>query len=123
METLSGGAAVDDALDLEQSVDAPHGLKRDWRDHGSVLAAPRIGGDIGELEELPACMRPTECRRDRSLRAASVVKPVVAAVGIGLQDAAEAVKVTLGMRTGPVSRRIVEGRRRRSAAKGRSSRT
>src|SRR5215213_8406677 len=43
---------------------------------------------------------------------------VVAAVGIGLQDAAEAVKVTLGVRTGAVARRIVEGRWRRPAAKG-----
>src|SRR3954447_9404901 len=49
---------------------------------------------------------------------AGVVKSVIAAVGIGLQDAAEAVKVTLGVRTGAVARRIVEGRRRRPAAKG-----
>src|SRR5829696_1474019 len=118
LETLSSGAAVDDALDLEQSVDAPHRFKRDRRDHDGVLAAPRIGGDVGELEELPACMRPTECRRDRALRAAGVVRPVVAAVGIGLEDAAEAVKVTLRVRTGAVARRIVEGRRRRPAAKG-----
>src|SRR5918994_3914788 len=117
LETLNGGAAVDEALDLEQSVDAPHGLKRDRRDHDGVLAAPRIGSDVGELEELPACMRPTECWRDRALRTAGVVKPVVAAVSIGLQDAAEAAKVTLGMGTGAVARRIVEGGWRRPAAK------
>ena len=25
--------------------------------HGSILAAPDVGGDVGEHKELPACMR------------------------------------------------------------------
>jgi hypothetical protein len=41
-----------------------------------VLSAPRIGGDVGELKELPACMRPTQCRRNRALRTAGVGDPV-----------------------------------------------
>src|SRR3954454_16226628 len=97
LETLSGATAIDDALDLEHSVDAPYRFKRHRRDHAGFFAAAGIGGDVGELEEVPACMRPAECRRDRSLGTAGVVKPVVTAVGIGLQDTAEAAQVTLGM--------------------------
>ena len=55
-QTLFGAQAVDGALDVEQHVDALDGLQRDRRDRRRVLAAPGIGGDIGQLEELPPGM-------------------------------------------------------------------
>jgi len=37
-------------------------LQCDRRDRRGVLAAPRIGGDIGQLEELPPGMGPSTAR-------------------------------------------------------------
>jgi hypothetical protein len=52
------GKAIDAALDVEQNINTPDRLQCDRRDHCDVLAASRIGRDIGQLEELPpATMR------------------------------------------------------------------
>jgi hypothetical protein len=59
-KTLFGALAVDTAFDIEQGVDALDRFERDWRDHRRALAAPGIGRDIRQLEELSAGMRPTE---------------------------------------------------------------
>jgi hypothetical protein len=61
--------AVDAAFDIEQGVDALDRFESDWRDRRRLLAAPGIGRDIRQLEELPAGMRPTEGGGDRPLRA------------------------------------------------------
>ena len=57
---------------------------------GGVLAAPGVGGDVGQLEELPPGVRPAQRRRDRPCGARRIVERVVAAIGVGLQDAGEA---------------------------------
>ena len=63
-QTLVGPLAVDVALDVEDGVDAPDRLQGDRRDRRGVLAAPRIGGDVGQFEELaPARGSSTALRR------------------------------------------------------------
>jgi hypothetical protein len=57
-QALVGAGTIDGALDIEQRVNAFHRLQRDRRDGRRRPAAPRIGGDIGQLEEFPARMRP-----------------------------------------------------------------
>jgi hypothetical protein len=65
-QTLFDALAVDYALDVKQSVNARDGLQRNRRDRRRVLAAPRIGSDIGQLEELAPGMAPAV--KSRSLR-------------------------------------------------------
>ena len=60
MQTLCAAQAVDGALDVEQRVDALDRLQRNRRDRRRLLAAPGIGGDIGQLEELPPGMAPAQ---------------------------------------------------------------
>ena len=115
-QTFLRAQAIDAALDVEQRVDAPDRLQRDRRDRRRVLAAPGVGRDVGQLEELPPRMGPTQRRRDRPLRARRIVEPVVAAIGVRLQDAGEAGQVPVGMLVPPVTRGVVERRRRRRAA-------
>src|SRR5262249_47600650 len=83
--TLLGALATNTALDIEQRVDALYCFERD--DRGRFLAAPSIGRDVRQLEELPSRMGPTECGDDRSLRARRIVQFVVAAVRVRLQAA------------------------------------
>jgi len=96
-QTLFRALAVDAAFDVEQRVDALDRFERDRRDRRRVLAAPGIGRDVRELEELPPSMRPAKCGGDRPLRTRGIVQLVVAAIGVGLQDTGEAVKVARGM--------------------------
>jgi hypothetical protein len=65
--------AVDGALDVEQRVDALDRLKCDRRDPRRVAATSRIGGDVGQLEELPPGVIPAERRRDRPRMAGGIV--------------------------------------------------
>jgi hypothetical protein len=102
-QTLLARKAVNGALDVEQRIDALDRLQRDRRDRRGILSAPCIGGDVGQLEELTPGMGPAQCRRDRSLGTRWVVKRVVAAVGIGLQDAGEALQMALGMLLSSIS--------------------
>ena len=122
-QPLLGAVAVDAALDVEQCVDPPDRFERDRRDRRCVPAAPGIGRDVGELEELPAGVRPAQRGGNRPLRARGVVQRVVAAIGVGLQDAGEALQMPCGMLVPAVARGVVERRRRRRPPNGRSSRT
>src|SRR5690606_34191494 len=76
-----------------------------------VLAAPRIGRDVSELEELPAGVRPAQRSCDRPLGTRGIVQLVVAAIGIGLQDAAEAAEMSRRMLAAPITRGVIERRR------------
>lgn len=58
LSTLLDACAVDLALDRKESVDAPDRLQRDGRDGRGVLPAPRLGGDVGEIEEAAPRVRP-----------------------------------------------------------------
>ena len=95
---------------------------REWVSPGRyrrrILAAPGIGGEIRQLEELSPSVRPTQCRGDRPCRARWVIQLVIAAIGIRLQDAGEAVKVPRGMLVPAVARGVIESCRRRATAKG-----
>jgi hypothetical protein len=51
-QALVGVPAVGLALDVEDGVDAPDRLQGDRRDRRGVLATSRIGGDVGQFEEL-----------------------------------------------------------------------
>src|SRR3954466_4285338 len=73
-ETLSGGAALDDALDLNQSNDAPHRRKRESEITTAFL--PRRGRDVGELKGLPACMRPIRSAPLRAKTGERISSPV-----------------------------------------------
>jgi len=115
-QTLLGGEAVDGSLDVEQEIDALDRLKRDRRDRRRGFAAPCIGGDVGQLEELPPGVSPAQCRRDRPLRTRRIKEAIVSAIGVCLQDAGEVPKMALGMLLPPIARGIVEGRRRRGCA-------
>jgi hypothetical protein len=115
-QALVGAGAVDGALDIEQRVDALHRLQRDRRDCWRCLAAPRIGGDIGQFEELAARMRPAERRVDRALRSRWIIQPVIAGIGVGLQDAGKSVKMPIWMLLPTIPRSVIECSRRRSAA-------
>jgi hypothetical protein len=115
-KTLFGALAVDTAFDIEQGVDALDRFERDWRDHRRALAAPGIGRDIRQLEELSAGVGPTKGGSDRSRRARGIVQLVVAAVGVSLQDTGEAVKMPYGMLVPAIARGIVESGRRRTSS-------
>jgi hypothetical protein len=60
--SLIGGLAIDRALDLEQGVDAPNRLKRNWRDRRCGFALRLATGILGHIrhdEERAAGMNPT----------------------------------------------------------------
>jgi hypothetical protein len=63
-QTPAGTQAVDRALDIEQRIDAFHRLQRDRGDGRGLFAAPCVGSDIGQLEELAPGVCPAQRRRD-----------------------------------------------------------
>ena len=63
-------------------------------------------------------MGPTQRGRDRSSNARGIVKRVIAAIGVGLQDTGEALKMPHGMFMPPVAGGVINRRRRFVAAKG-----
>jgi hypothetical protein len=67
-----------------------------------LLATPSIGGNVGELEELPPRVRPTQYRRDPPRSARRIVQLIVAAIDVGLQDTREAVKMPRRMLSNPL---------------------
>jgi len=82
---------------MAQDFDALYRFQRNGCDHRRLFPAPGIGRNIGQLEELTARMAPTEGRGNYARHPRRVVKAVVAAVGVGLQDAHEVSQMTLGM--------------------------
>jgi hypothetical protein len=85
-QTFFGTLAIDAAFDIEQRVDALDRFERDRRDRRCFLSAPGIGGDVRQLEELPASVGPTQCGGDRPRPARGIVELVVAAIRIRLQE-------------------------------------
>lgn len=59
-QALACGKPIDGALDVEQRIDAFHRLERNRGDGRRLFAAPCVGGDVGQFEELPPCMRPAQ---------------------------------------------------------------
>jgi hypothetical protein len=115
-QALGGAEAVDLALDLEQRIDAPDRLQRDRRDRRRRSPAPGVLGDIGQFEERPAGMAPAERGRDRLRLAPRVIERIEAAIGVGLQDAGEALQMLYRMLAPAIARGVVEGGGRRGPA-------
>jgi hypothetical protein len=110
-----GRLAVDLALDIEDCVDALHRFQRQRRDNGKFAA--RLGGDVGEHEELAPGMRPAG-RLDEGRRStASFVEPVEPGIRIGLENTCIPLQMPFGVITGPVAGIEEHCRRRIMTAK------
>src|SRR6266849_8831279 len=72
-------------------------FERQRREHGQLAA--RLGGDIGEHEELAPAVRPAGGFGDGLRFAAGLVEPLEAGIGIGLQDSRIAGEMAPGMLT------------------------
>ena len=112
-DTLTDGATVDLALDVEDRIDALDRLDRERRKDRQLAA--RLGGDVGELKELAPAVRPAGCFCDRSWLSVGGVEPIEPGIGIGLQDACIVAQMALRM-LGSAVARIEEHRGRRSGA-------
>lgn len=78
------------------------------------LSPTRIGGDVGQNEELARGMASAERLRHRSGLPVEEIEPIVAGIGIGLQNAGEPPQVPLGMiarpgRLGYDLQRVIQG--------------
>ena len=111
-KALLGGKAVDVALDVEQEIDAFDGLEGDGRDRWRILSSARIGSYVGEHEELAPGVAPAERLRHRAWLPIGEVEPIVAGIGIGLQDSGELLQMLFRMITRPVARCVEQCRRR-----------
>ena len=112
---LGGALAAQDALDLEEGVDAAHRLQRQRRDDDGLIVLG-LGRDVGEHEELAPRVSPTGGLDQRPRTSAGLVELAVAAVSVSLEDARPPGQVFLGVLSRPVAR-IVEHRRRRVRAR------
>lgn len=117
-EALRRHRAVDLALDVEQRVDAGDGLISDRRDRRGIAAPPGAGGEIGQHEELSPGVAPAQRLLDRLWLAVGGEQPVVAGIGIGLQDTGEAAQMLFGMIARAVAGHLEQHRRRIGAAEG-----
>jgi hypothetical protein len=109
---LVGAAAGDGPLDVEQSVETPHGLERDRVDRLWSLAPrfPACGAlDIGELEELAPGMGEAAGLEHPAGR----IELAIAAIGVGLEDAMPGCEMGLRMLTAPIARVMEQGGGRR----------
>src|SRR5690606_729927 len=114
-EALLGRQSVDPALDVEQGVDALHGLEGDRIDRLSALASrfPACGVlDIRKFEELAPCMGEAASFEHGAGAAAGSVELTIAAIGIGLEDTGPGSEVGLRMLSAPIARVVEQGRRR-----------
>ncbi|MCY1301405.1 hypothetical protein D9M70_510160 [compost metagenome] len=116
LQALVGGKSVDLPLDVEQGIHPFDGFKCHRRDRRGVLSALGIHGDVGQHEELAPRVRPAERLRQRTGIAINLEQWIVAAIGIRLKNAGEGLQVTFGVLLSPVSRSIIECRRRRLPA-------
>lgn len=103
--------AIDLALDIEDRVDPFHGFQGDGRDvmRGFVLA--HVARDIGQLEELAPCMAPAERAACRAGMTVSQIEAIVAAIGIGLQNALPACEMLVGVDHLAIARELEQGGR------------
>src|SRR5436309_6250169 len=79
----------------------------------TLRLATRVLGTIGHHEERTPGVNPTSSVQDGPRPAARRIELAIAAVGVGLEDAAIAGQMSLGMLAGPVARVIEYCARRR----------
>src|SRR5690606_586096 len=121
-QALLGGQSVDPALDLEQGIDALHGLEGNRIDRLSALA-PRFPAcrvlDVRKFEEFtPGMGEAAGFEHGRRLATCSL-ELAVAAISVRLQDPRPGGEMRPGMFAAPVAR-VVEQRRRGIGAGERS---
>jgi hypothetical protein len=113
---LVGWQAVDVSLNGEQGVDPADGFERQRRDCRGCLAlrsSSRGDSQIGQFEELASGMSPASGFQDLP----RPIELAVAPIRIGLQDAAPALEMALGMLTGAVAGVEEQGCRRGGSSK------
>jgi hypothetical protein len=93
---------IDGAFEIKDYVDAFDGFERDGRDDNFPVA--RGAGDIGELEEVPARMRPAGGFKDRPGITRFLVKRVEPGIGVGLKCTGPFFEMALRMLAGAVGR-------------------
>ena len=76
-----GQHAIYAALDVEERVDAGHGLERDGAYLVGRLALAHVASDVGQFEELAPRVAPAERAVDRREAAIRTVEVVVATIG------------------------------------------
>ena len=104
-----GAHAGDLALGIEDGIDAFDGFQRDGRDiFGDPFALPGGGLDVGQFEELPPGVAPAERAEHRRGFAGRIVNAVIAAIGVGLQDAGPARQMPGRMFHSAVGREVIE---------------
>jgi hypothetical protein len=96
-EALAGGTSVDIALDVEQQINALDRFEGYRRDRRRGLPTPRVGCDVGKDEELASRMAPAERSGRRTGLASGEIEPVVAGIGVGLQDSGKLPQMPLRM--------------------------
>ena len=110
-EACGGALAIDGTLDVEQRIEASHGLKRDRIDLPGPFATAFLAGspfDVGKLEELAPRVREAASFENRPRLAPLTIELVVTAIGISLQDARPGREMRPGMRSewGPKRSRL-----------------
>ena len=100
-KALRSRQAGDGPLDVEDRVDAPHRLRREW---GT--------GQLGQVEQLASPVRPAACLRDRARPAPGMVELAEPGICVRLQDPRIPSQMPLRV-LAPAVRRVVEQRRGR----------
>jgi hypothetical protein len=118
VEPVGDVQAVDLTLDIEDGVDLLHGLERDGGYVLCGLLLARLFLDVGKLEELPPGVAPTEGAEHRARITATAIEVVLAAVGIGLQDALPPGEMPVRMGHFPVTLEVEQRGWRRRTTKG-----
>lgn len=119
---------IDLALDIEDRVNPFHRLQCDGRDvmGGLVLAQRAIEGaigsspmasarDVGQLKKFAPRVAPAERAARRAGAAVSQIQIVIAAIGIGLQNALPACEMLVGVDHLAIARELEQGSRWRTA--------
>jgi hypothetical protein len=101
-ESFLGGRAVDHALGIEDRIDPSYRLDRQRGDHRQFAAG--LQADVGEDEELAPGMGPAGRLEHRTWLAIRLEEAVEPGIGVGLQDAGEAVEMAFGMLAGAILR-------------------
>lgn len=113
-QPLSGRAAVDGALDIEDRIDPGERIAGERRDDDLlVLRAPCERRHVDELKERPSCMAPAQRAQERLATCTGSEQGVVARIGIGLDDAVISVEMRKRMLAAPVTRIVEDGSGRR----------
>src|SRR5215213_1011894 len=97
---------MDLALDLEQLVNSTNRFQRNGRDRRRRSSAASVLGDIGQFEECSAAVRPAEGGRGGHRLAPGIEERVEPAIGVGLKDAGEVLKMPRWMFAAPIARGV-----------------